>query len=107
MINLIKSIRKFQIAGIKHTQLSVFFNASTNTKIYLSNTLSENTWYYLSKSGKVKTIQIEGVEYSFSCILNGKVAHMAAIEINGKLTPVFQPVGKEFLYVDLISIPEY
>ena len=105
MFSSIKTIRKFQIAGIKHTQLSVFFNAGVNVMTNLNHALLDNTWYYLSKSGKVKTTQVEKLEYSVSCTIRGKAVFMTAIEINGKLTPIFQPIKEKLVYEDLISIP--
>ena len=107
MINSIKTIRRFQIQGIKYTQLSIFFNISAKHLTTLNHAFLGNNWYYLNKNGKVMTIQIPEVEYSISCQLKEKDVFMSAVEINGKLTPVFQPVGKELLYLDLISIPEY
>lgn len=103
----IKSIRKFQISGIKHTQLCVFFNTGVNVMTDLNHSLLDNTWYYLSNTGKVKTIQLKKSDYSVSCTVNNKAVFMTAIEINGKLTPVFQPLDSKLEYGDLISIPEY
>lgn len=102
----IKSIRKFQISGIKHTQLCVFFNTGVNVMTDLNHALLDNTWYYLSKTGKVKTIQLKKSDYSVSCTVNNKAVFMSVVEINGKLTPVFQPLDSKLEYEDLISIPE-
>ena len=102
----IKSIHKFQISGIKHTQLCVFFNTGVNVMTDLNHALLDNTWYYLSKTGRVKTIQLKKSDYSVSCTVNNKAVFMTAIKINGKLTPVFQPIEKKLVYEDLIIIPE-
>lgn len=107
MINSIKTIRRFQIQGIKYTLLSIFFNISAKHLTTLNHALLVNTWYYLNKNGKVRTIQIPEVEYSISCQLRKKDVFMSVVEINGKLTPVFQPLDGKLEYEDLMSIPEY
>ena len=107
MINSIKTIRRFQIQGIKYTQLSIFFNVSAKHLTTLNHALLTNTWYYLSKNGKVRTIQISEVEYSISCQLRKKDVFMSVVEINGKLNPVFQPLDSKLEYEDLMGIPEY
>ena len=107
MINSIKTIRRFQIQGVKYTQLSVFFNVSAKLLTTLNHAFLDNTWYYLNKNGKVRTIQITEIEYSISCQLRKKDVFMSVVEINDKLTPVFQPLDSKLEYEDLISIPEY
>lgn len=107
MFNSIKTIRRFQIQGIKYTQLSIFFNVSAKHLTTLNHALLDNTWYYLNKNGKVKTIQIPEIEYSISCQLRNKDVFMSVISITGKLTPVFQPLDSKLEYEDLIGIPEY
>ena len=110
MINSIKTIRRFQIQGIKYTQLSIFFNISAKHLITtLNHTFLGNTWYYLNKNGKVRTIQIPEREYAISCQLGigKKNVFMSVVEINDKLTPVFQPLDSKLEYEDLIGIPEY
>ena len=107
MINSLKTIRRFQIQGIKYTQLSVFFNVSAKHLTTLNHALLSNTWYYLSKDGKVRIIQIPEVEYSISCQLRKKDVFMSVVEINDKLTPVFQPLNSKLEYEDLMGIPEY
>lgn len=107
MFNSIKIIRRFQIQGIKYTQLSIFFNVSAKHLTTLNHALLDNTWYYLNKNGKVKTIQIPEIEYSISCQLRKKDVFMSVISINDKLTPVFQPLDSKLEYGDLICIPEY
>ena len=107
MINSIKTIRRFQIQGIKYTQLSIFFNVSAKHLTILNHALLANTWYYLSKNGKVRTIQVPEVEYSISCQLRNKDVFMSVVEINDKLTPVFQPLNSKLEYEDLMGIPEY
>ena len=107
MINSIKTIRRFQIQGIKYTQLSIFFNISAKQLTTLNHALLDNNWYYLSKNGKVRTIQVPEVEYSISCQLRNKDVFMSVVEINDKLTPVFQPVNSKLEYEDLMGIPEY
>ena len=107
MINSLKTIRRFQIQGIKYTQLSIWFNVSAKHLTTLNHALLSNTWYYLSKDGKVKTIQVSEVEYSISCQLRKKDVFMSVVEINDKLTPVFQPLNSKLEYEDLMGIPEY
>ena len=107
MINSIKTVRRFQINGIKHIQLSVFFNVSVKHLTTLNHALLGNTWYYLNKNGKVKTIQIPEIEYSISCKLKKKEVFMSVVEVGNKLTPVFQPLATKLEYEDLINIPEY
>jgi len=107
MINSIKTIRRFQIQGIKYTQLSIFFNISANKLTTLNHALLDNNWYYLSKSGKTKAIQVSEVEYSISCQLRKKDVFMSVVEINNRLTPVFQPLDSKLEYEDLMGIPEY
>lgn len=107
MINSIKTIRRFQIQGIKYTQLSIFFNISAKQLTVLNHALLDNNWYYLSKNGKVRTIQVPEVEYSISCQLRNKDVFMSVVEINNKLTPVFQPLDCKLGYEDLMGIPEY
>ena len=107
MINSIKTIRRFQIQGIKYTQLSIFFNVSAKQLTILNHAFLDNNWYYLSKNGKVRTIQVPEVEYSISCQLRKKDVFMSVVEINGKLTPVFQPLDNKLGYEDLMGIPEY
>ena len=109
MINSIKTIRRFQIQGIKYTQLSIFFNISANKLTILNHAFLDNNWYYLSKNGKVRTIQVPEpeVEYSISCQLRNKDVFMSVVEINGRLTPVFQPLDSRLEYEDLMGIPEY
>lgn len=107
MINSIKTIRRFQVQGIKYTQLSIWFNVSAKHLTVLNHAFLDNTWYYLNKNGKVKTIRIPEVEYSISCQLKDKDVFMAVVDINDKLTPVFQPLNIKLEYEDLISIPEY
>ena len=107
MINSIKTIRRFQVKGIKHIQLSAFFNVSAWHLTTLNHALLSNTWYYLNKDGKVKTIQIPEIEYSISCQLKKKDVFMSVVEINDKLTPVFQPLATKLEYEDLINVPEY
>ena len=107
MINSLKTIRRFQIQGIKYTQLSIWFNVSAKHLTTLNHALLSNTWYYLSKDGKVKIIQIPEVEYSVSCQLRKKDVFMSVVEINDKLTPVFQPLNSKLEYEDLMGIPEY
>ena len=107
MINSLKTIRRFQIQGIKYTQLSIFFNVSAKHLTTLNHALLSNTWYYLSKDGKVRTLQIPEVEYSISCQLRKKDVFMSVVEINDKLTPVFQPLNSKLEYEDLMGIPEY
>ena len=107
MINSIKTIRRFQIQGIKYTQLSIFFNISAKQLTKLNHYLLDNNWYYLSKNGKVRTIQVPEVEYSISCQLRKKDVFMSVVEINNKLTPVFQPLDSKLEYEDLMGIPEY
>ena len=107
MINSIKTIRRFQIQGIKYTQLSIFFNVSAKHLTVLNHALLANNWYYLSKNGKVRTIQIQEIEYSISCQLRNKDVFMSVVEINDKLTPVFQPLNSKLEYEDLMGIPEY
>ena len=107
MINSLKTIRRFQIQGIKYTQLSVWFNVSAKHLTTLNHALLSNTWYYLSKDGKVRIIQIPEVEYSISCQLRKKDVFMSVVEINDKLTPVFQPLNSKLEYEDLMGIPEY
>ena len=107
MINSIKTIRRFQIQGIKYTQLSIFFNISANKLTVLNHAFLDNNWYFLSKNGKVRTIQVPEVEYSISCQLRKKDVFMSVVEINGRLTPVFQPLGSKLEYEDLMGIPEY
>ena len=107
MFNSIKTIRRFQVQGIKYTQLSIFFNVSAKHLTTLNHAFLDNTWYYLDKNGKVRTIQVSEIEYSISCKLGKKYVFMSAIEINGKLTPVFQPLDSKLEYEDLMGIPEY
>lgn len=107
MINSLKTIRRFQIQGIKYTQLSIWFNVSAKHLTTLNHALLSNTWYYLSKNGKVRIIQIPEVEYSVSCQLRKKDVFMSVVEINDKLTPVFQPLNSKLEYEDLMGIPEY
>ena len=107
MINSIKTIRSFQIQGIKYTQLSIFFNISAKQLTVLNHAFLDNNWYFLSKNGKVRTIQVPEVEYSISCQLRKKDVFMSVVEINGKLTPVFQPLDSRLEYEDLMGIPEY
>ena len=107
MINSLKTIRRFQIQGIKYTQLSVWFNVSAKHLTTLNHALLSNTWYYLSKDGKVRTLQIPEVEYSISCQLRKKDVFMSVVEINDKLTPVFQPLNSKLEYEDLMGMPEY
>ena len=107
MINSIKTIRRFQIQGIKYTQLSIFFNISAKHLTILNHAFLDNNWYYLSKDGKVRTIQVPEVEYSISCQLRNKDVFMSVVEINDKLTPVFQPLDTKLQYEDLMGIPEY
>ena len=107
MINSIKTIRRFQIQGIKYTQLSIFFNISANKLTVLNHAFLDNNWYYLSKNGSVRTIQVPEVEYSISCQLRKKDVFMSVVEINNKLTPVFQPLDSKLEYEDLMGIPEY
>ena len=107
MINSIKTIRRFQIQGIKYTQLSIFFNIGAKQLTKLNHDFLDNNWYYLSKNGKVRTIQVPEVEYSISCQLRKKDVFMSVVEINGKLTPVFQPLDSKLEYEDLMGIPEY
>ena len=107
MINSIKTIRRFQIQGIKYTQLSIFFNISANKLTTLNHAFLGNNWYFLSKNGKVRTIQVPEVEYSISCQLRKKDVFMSVVEINNKLTPVFQPLDSKLEYEDLMGIPEY
>lgn len=107
MINSIKTIRRFQIQGIKYTQLSIWFNVSAKHLTTLNHAFLSNTWYYLNKNGKVKVLQIPEVEYSISCQLKKKDVFMSVISINNKLTPVFQPVNSKLEYEDLMGIPEY
>ena len=66
MINSIKTIRRFQIQGIKYTQLSIFFNISAKQLTVLNHAFLSNNCDYLSKDVKVKTIQVEEIEYSTS-----------------------------------------
>ena len=107
MINSIKTIRRFQIQGIKQNQLSIFFNISAKHLTTLNHAFLDNTWYYLSKNGRVRNLQIPEAEYSISCQLRKKDVFMAVVEINDKLTPVFQPLDSKLEYEDLIGIPEY
>ena len=107
MINSIKTIRRFQIQGIKYTQLSIFFNISAKQLTTLNHALLSNTWYYLSKNGIVRTVKIPEVEYSISCQLRKKDVFMSVVEINNKLTPVFQPLDSKLEYEDLMGVPEY
>ena len=89
MINSIKTIKRFQINGIKHIQLSAFFNVSAKHLTTLNHSLLANTWYYLNKDGKVKTIQIPEIEYSISCQLREKEVFMSVVEVGNKLILVF------------------
>ena len=107
MINSIKTVRRFQINGIKHIQLSIFFNVSAKHLTTLNHALLGNNWYYLNKDGKVRTIQIPEIEYSVSCQLRKKDVFMSVVEVNDKLTPVFQPLATKLEYEDLMGIPEY
>ena len=107
MFNSIKTIRRFQVQGIKYTQLSIFFNVSAKHLTTLNHAFLDNTWYYLDKNGKVRTIQVSEIEYSISCKLGKKYVFMSAVEINDKLTPVFQPLDSKLEYEDLMGIPEY
>lgn len=102
-----KTIRRFQINGIKCIQLSVFFNISVEKLTTLNHAFLSNTWYYLNKDGKVRTLNVSEVEYSISCKLGNKDVFMSVVEINDKLTPVFQPLDSKLEYVDLMGIPEY
>lgn len=99
----IKTIRKFQVEQAKLNQKSVWFNQVMNSKSVLNTALLGNTWFFLSKSGKVKSVELEP-EFSMICKLNGKDAFMSVFEHKGVLTPAFQSL-QDLGYIDLISYP--